>query len=211
MNFIFDRGGKTLFKLAAKPARVQGVGDELTVFFSQLRLEGRDKYRLILVGEQNATFEKGTRIAVEVRINEGSGFRRQPVILSCEVKNTDQLNFEFDFDAPDVPTITDLKVSLQAHLPIRTALLFNRHRFYAGVTAEPARPVEPLRAPEPVPQAPPPEDYPPQRVARVEAPPRGGRLEPRMEPPAERRPEPRPDDNRAPWDTPPPPRRRRLE
>jgi hypothetical protein len=211
MNFIFDRGGKTLFKLAAKPARVQGVGDELTVFFSQLHLEGRDKYRLILVGEQNATFEKGTKIAVEVRINEGSGFRRQPVILSCEVKNTDQLNFEFDFDAPDVPTITDLKVSLQAHLPIRTALLFNRHRFYAGVTAEPARPVEPLRAPESVPQAPPPEDYPPQRVARVETPPRGGRLEPRMEPPPERRPEPRPDDNRAPWDTPPPPRRRRLE
>ena len=80
------------------------------LFSSQLRLEGRDKYRLILVGEQNATFEKGTKIAVELRINEGSGFKRQPVILSCEVKNTDQLNFEFDFDAPDVPTITDLKV-----------------------------------------------------------------------------------------------------
>lgn len=212
MNFIFDRGGKVLYKLAAKPARVQGVADELTVFFSQLRLEGRDKYRLILAGEQNATFEKGSKIAVEVRINEGSGFRRQPVILSCEVKNTDQLNFEFDFDAPDVPTITDLKVSLQAHLPIRTALLFNRHRFYSGMTAEPARPVEPLRAPEPAfVEPPPPQDYPPQRVARAEAPPRGGRLEPRVEPPAERRPEPRPDDNRAPWDAPPPPRRRRLE
>ena len=214
MNFIFDRGGKVLYKLAAKPARVQGVGDELTVFFSQLRLEGRDKYRLILVGEQNATFEKGTKIAVELRINEGSGFKRQPVILSCEVKNTDQLNFEFDFDAPDVPTITDLKVSLQAHLPIRTALLFNRHRFYAGMTAEPARAVEPLRAPveDPRPQAPPP-DYPPQRMARVEAPPaRGGsRLEPPVERRPESRPEPRADDNRAPWDTPPPPRRRRLE
>ncbi len=215
MNFIFDRGGKVLFKLAAKPARVQGVGDELTVFFSQLRLEGRDKYRLILVGEQGATFEKGTRIAVEIRINEGSGFRRQPVILSCEPKNTDQLNFEFDFDAPDVPTITDLKVSLQAHLPIRTALLFTRHRFYAGMTAaEPPKTVEPIRQPS-EPQlsraATPPPDFPPQRTPRVEPPVRSSRLEPPVESPPDRRPDPRSDDNRAPWETPPAPRRRRLE
>lgn len=215
MNFIFDRGGKVLFKLAAKPSRVQGVGDELTVFFSQLRLEGRDKYRLILVGEPGATFEKGSKIAVEIRVNEGSGFRRQPAIYSCEVRNNDQLNFEFDFDAPDVPTITDLKVNLQAHLPIRTALLFLRHRFYAGMAPEPAKTVEPIRvASEPtIPRVPVhPQDLPPPRTPRVEAPPRAGsRLEPRVEPREEARPDPRSDDNRAPWDTPPPPRRRRLE
>jgi hypothetical protein len=199
-----------LFKLSAKPSRVQGVGDELTVFFSQLRLEGRDKYRLILVGEQDATFEKGSRIAVEIRINEGSGFRRQPVILSCDVKNADQLNFEFDFDAPDVPTITDFKVSLQAHLPIRTALLFARHRFYAGMTAEPPKTVEPIRQPSepPVGRTPvPPPDFAPQRTPRIEPPVRSSRLEP----PADPRPDPRSDDNRAPWETPPAPRRRRLE
>jgi len=77
MNFIFDRGGKVLYKLAAKPSRVQGVADEMTLYFSQLRLEGRDKYRLILVGERNATFEKGTKITVEIAINEASGFRRK--------------------------------------------------------------------------------------------------------------------------------------
>jgi hypothetical protein len=212
MNFIFDRGGKVLYRLAAKPARVQGVGDELTIYFSQLRLEGRDKYRLILVGEPDAVFEKGTKIAVEIRINEGSGFRRQPVILSCEVKDADHHNFEFDFDAPDVPTITDLKVGLQAHLPIRTALMFIRHRFYAGRAPEAPRAVEPA----PLPAEPPGSRTPPgsrdiaaPRVQPPEPPPaRPSRLEPQAEPPSGSR-----EPEKAPWETPPspPPRRRRLE
>jgi hypothetical protein len=209
MNFIFDRGGKVLYRLAAKPARVQGVGDELTIYFSQLRLEGRDKYRLILVGESEAVFEKGTKIAVEIRINEGSGFRRQPVILSCEVKDAEHHNFEFDFDAPDVPTITDLKVGLQAHLPIRTALMFIRHRFYAGRAQEAPRAVEPGPLPEPPVNRTPARDTPPQRVQPPEPPPaRASRLEPRAEPPSSSR-----EPERAPWETPPspPPRRRRLE
>ena len=228
MNFIFDRGGKVLYRLAAKPARVQGVADELTIYFSQLRLEGRDKYRLILVGEPEASFEKGSKIAVEIRINEGSGFRRQPVILSSEVKDADHRNFEFDFDAPDVPTITDLKVGLQAHLPIRTALMFIRHRFYAGRAQDAPRAVEatPPPAEPPVSRTPardypsqpreypparehaPSRDYPPPRVQEAEPPPaRSSRLEPRAEPPAV------PGDvERAPWEQPaPPPRRRRLE
>lgn len=208
MNFIFDRGGKVLYRLAAKPARVQGAGDELTIYFSQLRLEGRDKYRLILVGEQNAVFEKGAKIAVELRINEGSGFRRQPVILSCEVTKPDQRNFEFDFDAPDVPTITDLKATLQAHLPVRTALLFIRHRFYAGLSQDAPRTVEPatiVPEPQPVPASVM-RDAPPQRPSQTPAP-RVSRLEPRVEPDGHSA-----EPARAPWETPPqPPRRRRLE
>ncbi len=190
MNFVFDRGGKVLYKLAAKPARVQGMADELTMFFSQLRLEGRDKYRLILIGEQNAAFEKGTKITVEIRINEGSGFRRQPVILTCESKIPEQCNFEFDFEAPDVPTITDVRVSMQSHHPIRTALLYVRHRFYAQ-RVEPARGVEPLQPPESRPAAPPP-PLPAQDVP------------PRADPYAQPRYVPRPDERPAPWDTPAP-------
>lgn len=136
MNFVFDRGGKVLYRLSAKPSRVQGFADELTIHFSNLRLEGRDKYRLILVGEQNASFEKGYKIAVEIQINEGSGFRREPIILSCEARLEEQFNFEYDFDAPDVPTITDLRVTIQAHHPVRSALLYIRHRFYAGRSPE---------------------------------------------------------------------------
>lgn len=174
MNFVFDRGGNVLYKLAAKPSRVQGVGDDMVTFFSQLRLEGRDKYRLILVGELNAAFEKGMRIPAEIRINEGSGFQRAPLNLISESVIPGQTNFEFDFEAPDVPTITDLRVAVPAHIPIRTALLFNRHRFYAGRAQEPAargvqpmeRIVEPAAPPPPAapayaPPQPPPQAAPP--------------------------------------------------
>lgn len=132
MNFIFDRQGKVLYKLAAKPARVQGVLDELTIFFSQLRIEGREKYRLILVGDRNQPYEKGTMIGAEIRLNEGSGFRREAIILHAEALLDDQYNIELDFEAPDVPIITDVRVTVQAFHAVRTALLFTRHRFYAG-------------------------------------------------------------------------------
>ncbi|MGH9450183.1 MAG: type VI secretion system baseplate subunit TssK [Terriglobia bacterium] len=231
MQFVFDRGGKVLYKLAAKPARVQGFADEMTMVFSQLRLEGRDKYRLILIGEQNATFETGTKIVVEIRLNEGSGFRRQPVILSNESKAPGQRNFEFDFDAPDVPTITDIRVGLEAHHPIRTGLLFVRQRFYSSRTDEPARPVQPAGGEEPPPRG---------RLGYPEAAPAAPPPQPpQADPYAARRrfSEPAPDDRRPerpepapgavkppPWETlrrtepperqpsdPPPPRRRRLE
>ena len=218
MNFVFDRGGSILYKLAAKPSRVQGQGDELITFFSQLRLEGRDKYRLVLVGENGAAFEKGTRVNAELRINEGAGFQRAPINAVCEARAGSQVNFEFDFEAPDVPTITDLKVAVPAHFPFRTALLFSRHRFFAGrADAAPQR-VEPMarvHEPPPVsfqpaPQAPPvPPRYSPPPPTEPPPPPpplpnRGGApwdLFKRAEPP-----EVKPSD-----DAPPPPRRRRLE
>lgn len=144
MNFIFDRGGRVLYRLTAKASHVQGVGDDLRIYFSQLRLEGRDKYRLILIAEPGARFEKGERLTAELRINEGSGFRRAPLNMTSEAAGSEQCNFEFDFDAPDVPTITELVVAMPAHQQIRTALLFIRHRFYAERTAEAPR-AEPLR------------------------------------------------------------------
>ncbi|HMF53342.1 MAG TPA: type VI secretion system baseplate subunit TssK, partial [Edaphobacter sp.] len=142
-NFIFDRGGKTLYRLAAKPARVQGIADDMTIFFSGLRLEGRDRYRMILVGDRNAPWLRGTSIGAEIRINEGSGFRRESLIRAEEVKLDEQYNIELDFDAPDVPTITDLRVTVPAYHTVHTALLFMRHRFYAGRRETPeARPIE---------------------------------------------------------------------
>ena len=152
-NFIFDRGGKALYKLAARASRVQGVADEMTIFFSNLRLEGRDRYRLILVGDRATPWLKGTSIGAEVKINEGSGFRRESYILTGNVKLDEQYNIEFDFEAPDVPTITDVRVTVPAYHTVRTALLFMRHRFYASRQEAPdARLIErePERAPEPV-------------------------------------------------------------
>ncbi len=135
-NFIFDRGGKSLYRLAARASRVQGVADEMTIFFSNLRLEGRDRYRLILVGERSTPWLRGTSIGAEVRLNEGSGFRRESYILTGDVKLDEQYNIELDFEAPDVPTITDVRVTVPAYHTVRTALLFIRHRFYSGSRQE---------------------------------------------------------------------------
>ena len=147
-NFIFDRGGKSLYKLAARPARVQGIGDEMLIIFSNLRLEGRDRYRLILVGDRNAPWLRGTSIGAEIRINESTGFRRESLILTGDIKLDVQNNLELDFEAPDVPTITDLRVTVPAYHTVHTALLFQRHRFYAGRRDE----VHTPRAIEPEPQ-----------------------------------------------------------
>ncbi len=211
MNFVFDRGGSIRYKLAAKPSRVQGQGDELITFFSQLRREGRDKFRLVLVGENGAAVEKGTRVNAEIRINEGTGFQRAPINAVCEARAGSQVNFEFDFEAPDVPTITDLKVAVPAHYSFRTALLLSRHRFFADRAEAAPQRVEPMQR---VSEAPP--------VAyQPRSPP------PRQEQPPPQSPPPPPPAGRAPWDwfkrpeppeskpgddaPPPPPRRRRLE
>ena len=173
-NFIFDRGGKSLYRLAARASRVQGVADEMTIFFSNLRLEGRDRYRLILVGDRTTPWLRGTSIGAEVRLNEGSGFRRESYILTGDVKLDEQYNIELDFEAPDVPTITDVRVTVPAYHTVRTALLFIRHRFYSGSRQETpdARAIErePERAPEPVPPLPVPNGRP---ASSFPEPPRG--------------------------------------
>ena len=131
MNFVFDRGGSALYKLAAKPARLQGFADEMAFHFAGIRLEGREKYRIILSTELEYEYPADTRVPVEVRINEGSGLRRAPIHGVAQVRFAGQRNVEFDFDAPDITTVTDLRVAVPAHFNVRTALLFVRHRFYA--------------------------------------------------------------------------------
>jgi hypothetical protein len=149
MNFIFDRGGSALYKLAARPARLQGFGDEKTFHFAGIRLEGREKYRLILTAEHEHQYAEDTGVPVEVRINEGSGARRAPIHGIAQVRFAGQRNVEFDFDAPDIATVTDLRVSVPAHFNVRTALLFLRHRFYAPDAERISPPADsPLRASE---------------------------------------------------------------
>ncbi|RZU40307.1 type VI secretion system baseplate subunit TssK [Edaphobacter modestus] len=134
MNFVFDRGGSALYKLAAKPARLQGFGDEMTFYFANVRLEGREKYRIILTAELDHEYAAETQLPVEIRINEGSGSRRAPIHGVGQVRFAGQKNVEFDFEAPDIATVTDLRVAVPAHFSVRTALLFVRHRFYAQDT-----------------------------------------------------------------------------
>jgi Bacterial Type VI secretion, VC_A0110, EvfL, ImpJ, VasE len=158
MNFVFDRAGSALYKLAAKPARLQGFGDEMAFHFAGIRLEGREKYRMILTAEAQHEYVADARVPVEIRINEGSGSRRAPIHGVAQVRFAGQKNVEFDFDAPDIATVTDLRVAVPAQFNVRTALLFVRHRFYAQNserTSLPAHPIESsprASAPAPTPE-----------------------------------------------------------
>jgi hypothetical protein len=145
MNFVFDRDGQVLYKLHSKSSRLQGTEDSLALTFAKLQLEGREKYRLVLVGEDSAIF--GQDIKVEIHINENSGYRSKPKYLTSVVRDHDQRNFEFDFDAPEVPTITDLRVALNAEYAIKLGLLFVRQRFYATKTPEAVKPLTPESRP----------------------------------------------------------------
>jgi hypothetical protein len=135
LNFVFDRtgGDPVLYKSVAKPARPQAHGSELTFVFAPLRLEARETYRIVLVGDRQASFGQGDRLSAELRINPGEGYSQAPEHLIAEFEVDGQRNFALDFKAPgDVVTITDLRVSLRSTQPIRSAILYVRGRLLAG-------------------------------------------------------------------------------
>jgi hypothetical protein len=138
MNFIFDREGQVLYKLHAKSTRFQGVDDMRTITFAKMELAGREKYRLVLVGEDNAIFDH--EIHCELYFNENTGMRGKPKYAACTPK-PGQCNFDFDFEAPEIPNISDLRVTLTADHPIKVGMLFVRQRFYAEQKGEKVRPL----------------------------------------------------------------------
>jgi hypothetical protein len=150
INFVFDRtgGDPVLYKSVAKPARPQAQGQELTFVFAPLRLEARETYRLILVGERQARFVPGDRITAELRINPGEGYSHPPDYPVAVYEIDGQRNFAVDFKAPDdVVTINDVRVSLRSTQPIRSAILYVRGRLLSAAVASQAPPPLMPRAP----------------------------------------------------------------
>jgi hypothetical protein len=157
INFVFDRTGgePVLYRSVAKPARPQAHGQELTFVFAPLRLEARESYRLILVGDRQAKFVPGDRLTAELRINPGEGYDHKPEYPTVSYEVEGQRNFAIDFNAPsDVMSINDLRVSLRSAQPIRSAILYVRGRLLA--------PSAPVAAPPPLAPRPlaPPRDLP---------------------------------------------------
>ena len=148
INFVFDRtGGEPVFyKSVAKPARPMAHGQELTFVFAPLRLEAREYYRLIIVGERQAKFMPGDRLTAELRINPGEGYNHAPDYRTTEHEIDGHRNFAIDFKAPeDLVTINDLRVSLRSNQPIRSAILYVRGRLMPVSGPSPM----PLPAPRP--------------------------------------------------------------
>lgn len=112
----------------------------MTFYFANIRLEGREKYRIIVTAEVDHEYAADVQLPIEIRINEGSGSRRAPIHSVARVRFAGQKNVEFDFEAPEIATVTDLRVAVPAHFSVRTALLFVRHRFYAQEIERPSLP-----------------------------------------------------------------------
>jgi hypothetical protein len=192
INFVFDRtgGDPVLYRSVAKPTRPMAHGQELTFVFAPLRLEARESYRLILVGDRNATFAAGDRLNVELRVNPGEGYEHKPEYSTTVYEIEGQRNFAVDFNAPgDVVTINDLRVSLRSAQPIRSAILYVRGRLMAAsapVSAPPAfvprAAAAPMRDDRPPLR---PADV-PRRPARLDEGPARAKEEPPPQPPGRR-------------------------
>jgi hypothetical protein len=157
LNFVFDRNGEAFYQSVSKPTRPMVHDQELTFVFAKLKLEGRESYRLILMGEPESRFEIGETLSIDILINPGGGqsVRRDYKKVACERFN--QRNFAFDFDAPaDIVMISDVRVVLKVSRPMRSGLLYVRRRFSGKSEARVER--SPYRPPSP-PPAPPPEPY----------------------------------------------------
>jgi hypothetical protein len=151
LNFVFDRGGEAFYQSVSRPSHPHVFNQELTFVFARLKLEGREAYRLILMGEPEAHFEMGESLSAEIRINPGGGQPSKPIYnkVACDIFN--QRNFAIDFNAPsDVVTISDLRVIVKVTHPMRSGLLYVRRRFSVkGQTAQ-QQPVFTPAGPAPV-------------------------------------------------------------
>jgi hypothetical protein len=138
INFVFDRtaGEPILYKSVAKPARPQAHGQEITFVFAPIRLEAREQYRLIIIGDKQAKFGSGDAITAEVRINQGEGYSNRPEFKTSLYEIDNQRNFAIDFSAPeDIVSINDVRVSFRSAQPIRSAILYVRARLMSAAVA----------------------------------------------------------------------------
>jgi hypothetical protein len=172
LNFFFDRRSDLFYQSIARPARPQQFHDEFTFVFAALRLEGKQRYRLILISMPEAQVAEGDSLRVEIRFNVGAGQPLGPVYGTAHCEMPGQRNFAIDFDAPaEVLTIADLRVTMQATRAIKSCVLYERRFLYPGATRPDAE--EPQPAPqEPAPQEPAPQEPVPQESKPV----RGSRL-----------------------------------
>lgn len=149
LSFFFDRqyNPPALFQSSAKPAPARLFGNELTFVFAPRNLEERQRYRLILIGRSETPLELGTTLAAEIRINAGSGQVVRPIYVNAECELPGQRNFALDFTAPpNIQAITDLRVVVNASLPIKSCLLYVQKRTVQRVfNSPPPRPPEEQR------------------------------------------------------------------
>lgn len=135
LPFFFDRRSEdmALYESQARPAQPQVVGEDLSFVFSPLRLDSRQKFRVVLIRESDASIEPGTTLSSIVLINQGAGQGNEAIYPKSLCELTNQRNFAFDFRVPaDVQTISDMRITVNAGSRIRSCLLYARRLITAG-------------------------------------------------------------------------------
>jgi hypothetical protein len=146
LPFFFDRRSEdpALYESQARPARPQLFGDDLSFVFAPLRLDGRQNFRVVLIRENDASFDVGSTLSSIVLINQGAGQGREPIYPKAVCELPDQRNFAVDFRVPaDVHTISDLRITVNAASRIRSGLLYTRRFITPGTSRAIAAPMLP--------------------------------------------------------------------
>lgn len=131
LTFFYDRRSDppALFQTIHKPSRPQISRDELTFVFAPLSLEGRQSYRVVLICDSDEAIPMGKKIDAEIHINKGTGQGFDPIFKKTACEIPDQRNFALDFEVPpNVPSINDVRVIVNADSAIRSCLLYMRRR-----------------------------------------------------------------------------------
>ncbi|MBO0859042.1 MAG: hypothetical protein J2P21_11315, partial [Chloracidobacterium sp.] len=135
LPFFFDRRADdpALYETQSRPARPQIYGDDLSFVFAPLRLDGRQNFRVVLIRENDAQFDVGDSIATIVQINQGAGQGHEPLYPKARRELHDQRNFAVDFRLPpEIHTISDVRVTVNAAYRIRSCLLYRRRLITPG-------------------------------------------------------------------------------
>jgi hypothetical protein len=138
LHFFFDVVSGSFYHSVARLAHPQKFRDEITFVFAPLKLEGRQRYRLVLLGYPDARFELGTTIGAEIKMNAGAGQSHRPIYEKATCEIPDQRNFAVDFDVlPEIHTIADLRVILNATSQVRSCMLYQMRRLQRSTSLAP--------------------------------------------------------------------------
>ncbi|MBK8056896.1 MAG: hypothetical protein IPK33_03140 [Gemmatimonadetes bacterium] len=129
LRFLIDVGGEHFYALAARSSNIQRTSSLLTIVFTDLKLSGRQSYRLLLLADPNGvpSCQPGESLRPTVRINSAAGGGR-PITRTLDCQIDGQRNFALDLDDIEVETISTMHVTLEEPHKVRGAVLYQRTR-----------------------------------------------------------------------------------
>lgn len=146
LRFLLDNEGEQFFLSVATPGHPQRDLETLTFVFGQLSLSSRQRYRLVFLGEPDASlWQPGDTFRADIRINPGHNDSR-PMSREIVCVLPGQRNFATDFEpGDDIASLTGLQVTVQPGTRIRGCILYQRRLGVSGgkgsfMAAEPPSP-----------------------------------------------------------------------